>query len=58
MASHRNEAIEQPPKNRIGPTSVLDPVHWLTQQDVALAARHVYGMYNGPREEVEANSRV
>ena len=55
MASHRNEDIEQPP---IGPTSVLDPVHWLTQQDVALAARHVYGMYNGPREEVEANSRV
>ena len=55
MASHRNEDIEQPP---IGPSSVLDPVHWLTQQDVALAARHVYGMYNGPREEVEANSRV
>ncbi len=32
--------------------SMRDPNYWLTQEDIALAARDVYGLHNG------ANSRV
>ena len=32
--------------------SMREPNYWLTQEDIALAARDVYGMHNG------ANSRV